>query len=233
MKNTPYVYCICRIDKKEFSHINKDLRSMGYRHIRAIIPTVKLLRSSKKGKNSYYELPLLFNFGFIKMKSDKAFDRYYLNRLRRDIPGIIGWLKSLDSMHPKKKKARIDNAEDFDDFSMVATISKEEVRYYKKVSNSNRIYSNEDITSLVMGSFIVLRGYPFEGIEARVDDLSLTTRMVTVTLYPEKGGLTIQLPLDNVLYSIYEDFDENKFLSEGINEYDLSRIPDESNSLEM
>lgn len=230
-KNTPYVYCICRVDKKEYIHINEDLKSRGYRKIKSIVPTVKILRGSKNGKNTYLEAPMLFNYGFIRMKSEKAFDRNFLNQLRRDIPGILGWLKSLESMHPKKKKKRIDNAEDWDDFSIVATITKKELDYYRKLSKQNRIYSMEDITSIVIGSFIVLRGYPFEGIDARVDDFNLTTKMVTLTLYPEKGGLTIQKPIDNVLYSIYENYDEDRLeCTQG--EFDLSRLPDESIYLE-
>lgn len=230
MKNTPYVYCICRVDKKYFKYINEDLESRGYRKIKAIIPTIKLLRGTKQGKNTYIEAPLLFNFGFIKMKTEKAFDRNFLNKLRREIPGILGWLKSLDTMHPKKKRSRIDNAEDWDDFSIVATVTKEQVKYYRRVAKKNNIYSMEDLTSIIIGSFIVLRGYPFEGIDARVDDFNLTTKMVTLTLYPERGGLTIHKPIDNVLYSIYEDYDEDRL--ESYNEFDLSSLPSENSNFE-
>ena len=150
-----------------------------------------------------------------------------MNKLRRDIPGILGWLRSLESLHPKKKRRRIDNAEDWDDFSIVATITKKELNYYRQLSKQNKIYSMEDLTSIIIGSFVVLRGYPFEGIDARVDDFNLTTKMVTLTLYPEKGGLTIQKPIDNVLYSIYENYDEDR-LESTQNEFDLSRVPDDS-----
>lgn len=36
-------------------------------------------------------------------------------------------MKSLD-YRPKRKRLRVDNAEDFDDYSVVATITKEEVK---------------------------------------------------------------------------------------------------------
>ena len=229
-KTTSYVYCICRVDKKYFNHINEDLRDRGYKKIKAIIPSIKLLRGTRNGKNSYLEAPLLFNFGFVKMSSELAFDRNFLNKLKRDIPGIMGWLKSLDTMHPKKKKKRIDNAEDWDDFSIVATVTKDQVKYYKAVAKRNNIYSMNDLTSIVIGSFIVLRGYPFEGIDARIDDFNLNTKMVTLTLYPERGGLTIHTPIDNVLYSIYEDYDEDRM--ESYNEYDLSNMPSDTESFE-
>lgn len=225
MRSTPYVYCICRLDKKYFKGLNRDLQSRGYKKIKAIVPSIRLLRSTKKGKNNFTEVPLLFNFGFIRMKSDKAFDRNFLNKLRREIPGIHGWVRSLDYMHPKKKKLRIDNAEDWDDFSIVATVTRDQVRYYKRIAKQNRIYSMEDAASIQIGSFLSLRGYPFDGLDARVEDFNLTTKIVTLTLFPEKGGIVIRVPMDNVLYSIYEDYDEDRM--DSYNEYDFSGMSSE------
>ena len=114
---TPYVYCIFRLDRKYYKRINKDLRSRGYSHARAIIPTVSVLKKSRNGKNEYEDVPLLFNYGFLRLKSDKAFNRYYLNTLKRAIPGIMSFMKSLDS-RPKRKRLRIDNAEDLKNKAM-------------------------------------------------------------------------------------------------------------------
>ena len=227
MKDTPYIYCICRIDRKSWKYINEDLSNRGYKKIKSFIPTVKILKKTKAGKNFYEEVPLLFNYGFIKMKSDKAFDRNFLNKLKKDIPGILNFLKSPENLFPKKKRARIDNAEDFDDFSIVATVSREQIKYYKSISKRNNVFSLESITSLKIGDYITLRGYPFEGIGAVVDELNLTTKTITVTIYPGKGSITIQLPMDNVLYSIYNDYDEDHLesLDSGT---DISQIPDGS-----
>lgn len=227
MKHIPYVYCICRIDAKNWQFINEDLASRGYKGIKSYIPSVKILKKSKSGKNIYQEVPLLFNYGFIKMKSNLAFDRQYLNKVRKDIPGILGWVKSLETMHPRKKKARIDNAEDFDDFSMVATIPRKELIRYKKLAKKNNIYSANDITRVNIGSYVTLRGYPFEGIEAVVEDINLNTKMVTVTIYPEKGSMLIQIPMELVFYSIYHNYDESILMSPD-KDIDLSQIPDGS-----
>ena len=143
MKDTPYIYCICRIDRKTWKYINEDLSSRGYKRIKAYIPTVQILKKTKEGKNYYDEVPLLFNYGFIKMKSEKAFDRNFLNKLKKNIPGILNWMKSPENLFPKKKRARIDNAEDFDDFSLVATVSRKQIRYYKQISKRNNIFSLE------------------------------------------------------------------------------------------
>ena len=225
---TSYVYAIFRLDRKYYTRIRKDLKSRGYSHIRPFIPTVSILKKSRKGKNEYEDVPLLFNYGFLKMPTALAFDRYFLNRLKKNIPGILSFVRSLDHP-PKRKRLRVDNAEDYDDFSRVSTISKADVLRYKEISKQNKIYSAKDIAKLQIGDYIVLKGYPFEGIPATILDSNLTTRRILVKLYPGSltSSLDVEVAMDNVLYSAYHDSDENKFYSTGF-EPDLSRIPDGS-----
>lgn len=224
---TPYVYCIFRLDRKFYKRINSDLKSRGYKNVKAIIPTISILKKSRKSNNEYDDVPLLFNYGFLRMKPEKAFDRYYLNKLKRDIPGILSFLKSLD-YRPKRKRLRVDNAEDFDDYSVVATITKEEVKKYRKMSKANKIFSADDITRVAIGDYVVLRGYPFEGIPAILLENNLTTKMMLVRLYPEMdGSLEIEVPRENVLYSAYRESDEYKMYSADY-DVDLSQIPDGS-----
>lgn len=224
---TPYVYCIFRLDRKFYRRINRDLKSRGYSEIKAIIPKVSILKKSRKGRDEYEDVPLLFNYGFIRMKPHKAFDRYFLNKLRKDIPGIVSFMKSLD-YRPKRKRLRVDNAEDFDDYSEVATISKSEVIKYRRMSKANKIFSADDLTRISIGDYIVLRGYPFEGIPAILLENNLVTNRVLVKIYPEMGnGLEIEVPRENVLYSPYYDLDEYKLYSTD-HEMDLSQIPDGS-----
>lgn len=195
--------------------------------MKAIVPTISVLKKSRKGKNEYEDVPLLFNYGFIKMKPEKAFDRYYLNKLKRDIPGILSFMKSLD-YRPKRKRLRVDNAEDFDDYSMVATITKEEVKKYRRMSKANKIFSVNDITRVAIGDYVVLRGYPFEGIPAIILESNLNTRKMLVKIYPEMdGSLEIEVPMENVLYSAYHESDEYKMYSTDY-DTDLSIIPDGS-----
>ena len=102
---------------------------------------------------------------------------------------------------------------DFDDFSKVAIVSKEEVKYYKRVSKQNRVYTSEDIINLKLGSYVVLKGYPFEGIGATILEVNLNLKLVKVALYPDSAIIIVQIPMDNVFYSIYNDFDENKLMA--------------------
>ena len=224
---TPYVYCIFRLDRKFYKRINSDLKNRGYKNVKAIIPIISVLKKSRKGSNEYEDVPLLFNYGFIRMKPEKAFDRYYLNKLKKDIPGILSFLKSLD-YRPKRKRLRVDNAEDFDDYSVVATITREEVKKYKRMSKANKIFSADDITRVAIGDYVILRGYPFEGIPAILLENNLNTKMMLVRLYPEMdGSLEIEVPRENVLYSAYCESDEYKLYSADY-DVDLSQIPDGS-----
>lgn len=223
MKNL-YIYCICRITKY-WKTINQDLVCKGHKNVKAYVPTVSILKSSRAGKDTYDEVPLLFNYGFIRMSTKKAYDRQYLRKLKRDIPGIMGWLYSLETMHNRKKRIRIDESELFDDFSMVASISKKQFKYYKELSKRNHIYSANDIVGLKIGDYITLRGYPFDGIEAIIEEVNLLTKEVTVKIFSGKNSLVLSLPIDNILYSIYSDYDEDELKTSNI-EFDINQIPD-------
>ena len=108
---TPYVYCIFRLDRKFYKRINSDLKNRGYKNVKAIIPIISVLKKSRKGSNEYEDVPLLFNYGFIRMKPEKAFDRYYLNKLKKDIPGILSFLKRSKDFEKHKllKKIGVNN----------------------------------------------------------------------------------------------------------------------------
>lgn len=210
MKHISYQWVIFHLDSKYYKTINQELKDKGFKHIRAVIPTISILKKRYKGKDIYEEVPILFNYGFMKMPTEKAFSRVFLNKLKKSISGIHSFVKSLESMHPKKKRARIDNAEDFDDFSIVATVPYKDVRRFRRLSKQNNIYSADELVSIPIGSYVILKGYPFEGVPANVLDINMSTKRVKLLLYPEGGNMVINLPLENVIYSIYTNFNENK-----------------------
>lgn len=226
-KNTSYTWCIFYLDNKLWKTIEKDLKDKGYKNVKVVIPTLSVLKKRQKGKDIVEEVPLLFNYGFIKLPTEKAFSRVFLNKMRKKIIGIHSFVKSLESIHPKKLKKRVDNYEDFDDFSIVSTVSYSEVRRFKRISKKNKMYTKKEITSLKIGSYVTLRGYPFEGISATVEDINLTTNKVTLILYPEGGKMKVKLPLENVVYSVYQDFNENKLYANE-REFNVNQITAES-----
>lgn len=214
MKKREYVWCICHIDNKLYTQIDSELKKAKYKNIRSYIPTISILKKRSKGKDIYEDVPILFSYGFIRMPKEKAFSRVFLHRLKKEIPGIHSWVKSPESMHPKKIKSRIQNSEDWDDFSIVATVSKKEIRRFKKLSKANKVYSKYDIAQLNVEDYIVLRGYPFDGVQATVLEINLNTQQVKVKLFPNGGEIEIWLPFENVIYSTYLDYDADKLAYE-------------------
>lgn len=226
-KKTPYVYTICRIDTKDWRNINHELIEHGYKDIKCFVPTLTMVKKTYRGqKKEVEEVPMLFNYGFIRMRSEVAYNRNFLFHLKREIPGIVSFLKSLDSMHVKKKRRRVDNAEDWDDFSKVATVTKKEFRHYMRLSRANQVFSLDEVMVNV-GDFVVMRGYPLDGMPAKVLDFNYPNKTAIVEIYPGEGSvLSMQIPLENILYSPYEHYQED-LLASKIEFQDLSNTPEQ------
>lgn len=226
-KKTPYVYTICRIDTKDWRNINHELVEHGYKDIKCFVPTLTMVKKTYRGqKKEVEEVPMLFNYGFIRMRSEVAYNRNFLFHLKREIPGIVSFLKSLDSMHVKKKRRRVDNAEDWDDFSKVATVTKKEFRHYMRLSRANQVFSLDEVMVNV-GDFVVMRGYPLDGMPAKVLDFNYPNKTAIIEIYPGEGSvLSMQIPLENILYSPYEHYQED-LLASKIEFQDLSNTPEQ------
>ena len=226
-KKTPYVYTICRIDTKDWRNINHELVEHGYKDIKCFVPTLTMVKKTYRGqKKEVEEVPMLFNYGFIRMRSEVAYNRNFLFHLKREIPGIVSFLKSLDSMHVKKKRRRVDNAEDWDDFSKVATVTKKEFRHYMRLSRANQVFSLDEVMVNV-GDFVVMRGYPLDGMPAKVLEFTYPNKTAIVEIYPGEGSvLSMQIPLENILYSPYEHYQED-LLASKIEFQDLSNTPEQ------
>ena len=224
-RKAPYVYCICRVDTKFWKGINSSLQERGYSDIKCFVPTVQVLSSSKDKKHQYKDVPLLFNYGFVRMRSTQAYNRQFLRELSQNVHGLTGFLKSLDYMHPKKLRRRIDNAEDWDDFSKVATVSREEFKYYRDLAKANQIYHLNDV-AVKAGETVILKKYPFDGLIAKVLDFNFSNKTVMVEIYPGNGSvIKLQLPLDNILYSPYDNYDEDNLLVNSSN-WDVESLPE-------
>ena len=201
------VYCIFYLDKKYFSNIKSQLEEAGIKGVKPIIPMVNVLKKTHKGKMVYSKEPVLFNYGFMKMDIQLAHNRTFLNKLKKTIPGIDHWVKDTVTIHPRKKKARVDNAEDFDDFSLIALCPKNDVKRFIRIAKDNKKYSLDDLVNLKVGQFVHLKGYPYEGVEATVTSVDLKNRLVGLEMVVNYGTMKLSLPFDNVLYSVYQNYD--------------------------
>ena len=222
------VYCIFYIERDYYTTINQELEDKGYgKKIRAIIPTVRVLRKVVHGREVYEEVPILFNYAFMRMPRAWAYSRDFMNKLRKQIKGIRGWLKSTESLHPKKIKRRSDNMDIDDDFSMIATATKKEVRHFQRLSKQNKRFSVQDIMNIKVGDYLVLKGYPYDGVDATVVDVNHTSKIVKLILYPQMGKMEISLPFDQVIDTVYSNYDP-ELLSVSDQEIDMATITEEA-----
>lgn len=218
------VYCIFYLERDYYTRIDKDLEKKGYGNtIRAIIPTVRVLKKVVHGREVYEEVPVLFNYAFMRIPRAKAYSREFMNRLQKQIPGIRGWVRAPETLHPRRKKRRVDNMDIFDDFSVVATATKKEVRYFQRLGKQNKRFSVQDIMNIHVGDYLVLKGYPYDGIDATVIDVNHNTKRVKLLLYPQMGKMEISLPFDQVIDTIYSNYDP-ELLSISDQEVDMASI---------
>ena len=99
-----------------------------------------------------------------------------------------------------------------DDFSYVATVSRKEFKYYQGLVKANQIYHLSDV-AVKAGETVILKKYPFDGLIAKVLDFNFSNKTVMVEIYPGNGSvIKLQLPLDNILYTPYDNNDEDNLL---------------------
>lgn len=220
---TKYLYCIFYLNSKKWKDINEQISSLGIKNIKAIIPTVKILRKTSKGKMIFTEEPVLFNYGFMRIPRKLVYSRSYMSKLKKKISGIHSWLRNTETLHSRKKKARIDNVDDFDDFSLIATVSRKEVMNFIKISKENKKYSLDDLVNIKPGDFVQLKGYPYEGVEATVKKVDYNNRVVKVETFVLNGVMNLTLPFDNILYSVYLNYDPDVIQASNLN-YDPDSI---------
>ena len=222
-----FVYCIFYLEKKYYQNTQEQLQQAGFHRLKAIIPMVKILKKTIKGKMQFVEEPVLFNYGFIKMPSEFAYDRQFLNKVKKAVPGIQHWLKDTSTLHTKKKRRRIDNAEDWDDFSLVATCPRKDVRRFLKISRENQQYNLDDFVRVTPGTFVQLKGYPYEGMSAKVKKVDHNTRTIELDMVTIMGGsLILTLPFDNVIYSVYMDYDPDVIYASFL-DMDMNQVTEE------
>lgn len=223
-----YSYCIFYLDEKYYKNINKDLKDNGYKHVKAIIPTIKYIdHQSSRGRYIDTEVPILFNYGFIRIHTKKVFDRSYMNKLKKSIPGIRGWLIDVETLHRNRgKKSRVDNIDVFDDFSQIAIVKRSEVMRFLSISKENSRLKFEDITAIHEGDFITLRHYPYIGVDSVVEKIDWDNQRVKLLTYPQTYKIVSWLPMELVIYSVYEDFDPRKLLVDQ-QKGDITRLTNE------
>jgi hypothetical protein len=197
-----YVWVIAYIDRDHLLTLDKDFKKYGF-DCKACVPTIKVLRKKFKNQSFFDYIPFLFNYGFIKMTLSMACSRDMLDRAKECIPGIYSWLLDFS----KKDTREIT-------YSKVHIVRYAEIYRLVKLSETYSIFDSESLTSVKEGDTIILKGYPFENLPAEVLEINHKKKDVRVLL--SFGDITkeVVVAFENVFYSVYMAYDEDKLLSD-------------------
>lgn len=205
-----YVYIVFKLNQKYYQNINQDLKRFGFKYITAHIPVISVLSKTIKKQDIYENIPMLFIYGFLRLPVEFAFDRYILEDIRRTIPGINAFLKTVQFLHSKKLKKRIDNADIFDDYTIANTVPRKDVKRLMKMAKNNEIYDLDSVTRIIKGDYLILRGYPFDGLEAIIQEIDIENKKVQVQILAGEGIINTKVDFQNIIYSVYRNFDEER-----------------------
>lgn len=221
-----YVWVIAHIDVATIDRIDRDLaKNEDYAKIKTHIPLVQIMSKKFKGKEHFEQVPLLFNYGFFKIPLAYAQNHDLLAQIKEDITCISHFVKD-----PARSGVRKSKYADRDENTpltkrqkyldkirgvICATATLKEIKEMIRVAEDESIHSSDEIDRLEPGHIVNLMGYPFEGMQARVEFIDTKAKKVTVTLKlavtdedeedeeATYSGNPVVVSFDSVFYSIY------------------------------
>ena len=209
-----YSWLVAYIDASHIDRVEKDLlKHPEYKNIKAYIPTIKLLKKSFKGKNEFEDVPLLFNYGFFRVPRKHAIHKNFLEAMQENIACIYAWVKDPMKVINAKPKIRPDGKSVYDDSDVpVATATAEEVVELVKNSGNFSIHDGDDIKNLKPNDVIIMHGYPFDGVKARILEVDVVkeTMKVEIMIFDQLNPVKI-VSFDNIFYTVYhnEGYDDS------------------------
>lgn len=227
MAKQPVVWVISYISSKQLPFLERDLnKSKVYRGVKTFIPMVNVLKKKHKGKELFDKVPFLFNYGFFRVPKYFIPNAHFLEKMKKDVGAIYAWVKdpctSTEITYNKPTKYFLHNP------TGVALATQKEIIKLKKSQSYKSIYSAADIDNLYEGKIIILKGYPFDGLEAEVKSINKKKKQVEVRLLLQTSIRTVKVSFDNVFYSIYHD----SYMNTEMRESSLDELKEKYNSID-
>lgn len=198
-----YIWCIAYVNSHFLATVDKDIEKTGIPGIKALIPTVKVLRKKFKGKAFFDEIPLLFNYGFFKIPMTCCHNKEDLTHIKSKVPAIYSWLYTEE---PKKQNCLATIAP----HRMVEAIKYKEIIRLRNLGLVSSVYSATDIANIEKGSYIVLKGYPFDNMPAEVIEVKQGKEELRVKLLMESlmQIREVTVSFSNVFYTVYTEYED-------------------------
>jgi len=198
------VWVICYISSKNLNTLNKDLRShRKYMGIKSFIPMVRVLKKRHKNVDYFDDVPFLFNYGFFRVPKYFIANSHFLDKMRKDIGCIYAWVYD---------KARINE----DEFKRgrknylynpkgLALVTQEELVTVKRMQGYKSIFTKDDVDNLYPGKVVILKGYPFDDLEAEVVKVYHSRKKVQVRLLIAENISKVMVSYENIFFTIYNN----------------------------
>lgn len=209
-----------RLEEKRFAwvvayinwdHVDRCERELKrypeYKKIEAFIPTIKVLKKQFKNKDHFDEVPLLFQYGFFKIPREYAIHYLFLENLQKNISCIFGWVKdNLRKAGPGKIP--------------VAIATSKEISDLVRATNDLGAHNSDDLSMLKPGDYIVLKGYPWEGLECEFVSLNEKKKRVVVKTVMFMQTKEMEVPYEAVFFNIYSNrgYDDSLTIKNSLDE---------------
>lgn len=216
-----FSWCIAYIDASFISKVGAELaKYREYKEIEAYIPTVKILKKTFKGKQTFEDVPLLFNYGFFKIPRKFAIHKKFLEDLQQNISCIFGWVKDPHKIRKKATNLKLGERTFYPEKEIpAATATAEEISRLVKDSFNYSAHSSDDIDRVGPGSMITLRGYPFDGVTATVVEINPKKEVVKVKISIFDQMRDVEVSYDNVFFTMYhsKNYDDSVSIKNSLN----------------
>lgn len=210
-RDQSFVWIIAYIDRDFLDIVTTQLsKHKKYSQITAFIPTVKVLKKTIKKVNEYEYVPLLFNYGFFKIPT-KLISQEFLTQLKEDVQAIHAWVKDPATVYDTEPHLNLENKTIKRNKNLIVGVASDlEISKLITSKHSLSVFDKDELDRIKPGDTIVLKGYPFEGLHAKVQYINSKAETVRVQIDFENVLKEVILSFDNVFWSIYQgDYDES------------------------
>jgi transcription antitermination factor NusG len=187
-----YVWVVAYINSKFVSRVDKELSK--FVGIESRIPTVKVLKKNFKKEAHYEEVPLLFNYGFFRIPKSMALNAEFMAKIKDSVSCIVAWVKD-----PTKETSLGSRKTT----SKIATCTYEELLVLYQETEEESLYSDKDVETLKPNDEVIMRGYPFDGIKAKIIKVNKQRREVEVEISTFGIMKSVKVQYENLMYNIY------------------------------
>jgi len=225
MAKRPVIWIGAYISSKHISTIQDDLKKSNvYKGVTSFVPMVSVLNKRHKGKEHFEDIPFLFNYGFFSVPKYFLPNSHLLKQMQKDITAIYAWVTDrcayTDLDYTKNPSYFLHNP------MGIGIVTTKEIIRIRKSQNSKSIYSAADVENLYEGKIVVLKGYPFDGLDAEIIKVKKKKKEVEVKLLLQTHMSRVTVSFENIFYTIYKESfmnTEMKELSTDEMEYKLKK----------